>query len=111
VAAARQPDLGPLPCRIGLAATGAQTQTVGIDPHVFDLERHQLGAAQCAGEAEQEKRPIMPAAGGTVTSGQQLRNRTSESAAAFCGGRPWRRNNPCNGPWMAPCAQFHGRSL
>ena len=69
---ARQADLRPLPCLVGLAAADAQAQPAGDDGDVFDLQRHQFGAAQRADEAEQQQRAITPAAGALITGGQQL---------------------------------------
>src|SRR5271157_5073939 len=44
VLAARQADLRPLPCRIGLAARNAQPQPARARADVFDAQRNELGA-------------------------------------------------------------------
>ena len=53
MASARQADLSPLPCLIGFSPNDAQSEPVGDDADVLNTQRHQLGAAQCADEAEQ----------------------------------------------------------
>ena len=54
--AARQAEFGALPGRIGLAAADLQAQPAGDVGDVVGLQRDQLGAAQRAGEAEQQQR-------------------------------------------------------
>jgi hypothetical protein len=59
----RQADLRPLPGGICLAAGDPEAQPAGDDRHVLDLQRDQFGAAQRAGKAEQQQRPVAPTAG------------------------------------------------
>jgi hypothetical protein len=68
MASPRQADLGPLPCLVGLAAAYAQLEAVGGDGDVFGVEGNRLRAAQRADEAEQQQRPVTPAAGAVVAS-------------------------------------------
>ena len=70
--AARQADLGPLPRLVGFAAADAQPQPAGDDGDVLDTQRNQFGAAQRAGEAEQQQRAVAPAARALVAGRQQL---------------------------------------
>ena len=69
---ARQADLGPLPGLVGLAAADAQPQAAGDDGDVLDMEGNKFGAAQRAGEAEQQQRAVAPAAGALIAGGEQL---------------------------------------
>ena len=71
VLAARQADLRPLPRRIGLAARNAQPQPARVHADVVDAQRHQFGAAQRAGEAEQQECAVAPAARTGIAGGQQ----------------------------------------
>ena len=109
---ARQADLGPLP-RPGRSCCGRcrSRSPPASDRDVLDLQRHQLGAAQRAGEAEQQQRPVAPAARRAVAGGQQpaqhgegQRRRLARRAAVL-------RSRPRSGSWMSRCAGFHGRSL
>ena len=97
----RQADLGPLPGLVGLAAADAQPQPAAHRGDILDLERHEFGAAQRAGEAEQQQCPVAPAAGGTSQVATSWRSMASDSAAALRTGRPWVRSSPCSGPWMS----------
>jgi hypothetical protein len=72
VFAARQADLGPLPRLVSFAASDAQPEPAGDDGHILDLERHQFGAAQRAGEAEQQQGAITPAAGTRIAGQKNL---------------------------------------
>ena len=69
---ARQADLGPLPRLVGFAAANAQPQPAGHHGDVLDAKRNQFGAAQRAGEAEQQQRAVAPAAGALVAGRQNL---------------------------------------
>jgi hypothetical protein len=72
VAPTRQADLSPLPCLIGFATADPQPQAAGHDGDVLDLKKNQLGAAQCADEAEQQQGAVTPAAGTLITDGEKL---------------------------------------
>jgi transposase len=67
--AARQADLRPLPRFICLATQNANTQSVGSQSHIFDLQRHHFGTAQCPGKADQQQRAIAAAALAAVAGG------------------------------------------
>src|SRR5271157_1204314 len=69
--AARQADLRPLPRRIGLAARNAQPQSAGDHADILDLQCHEFGATQRAGEAEQQECAVAPAARTWIAGGQQ----------------------------------------
>jgi hypothetical protein len=85
----------------------AQTQSVGVHLPDLDAERHQFGAAQRAGETEQQKRAIAPSAGGAVAGGEQLpRHRQrqgggllgpNERTVLFCSIRRRNRNADIQG--------------
>jgi hypothetical protein len=72
MAAARQADLGPLPCLVGLAAPDPELQPAGNLGNILDPERHKFRAPQGAGETEEQQRPVPPPARAYVTGGQQL---------------------------------------
>ena len=81
--AAGQADLGPLPGRVGLAARNAEPEPAGDLGDVLDLQRHQLGAAQRAGEAKQQQGPVAPAAGGSIAGGDQLAQHGQRQRGGF----------------------------
>ena len=67
-----RPISAPCPAWSVLLRGDAQPQPAGDLGDVLDLQRHQFGAAQRAGEAEQQQGPVAPAAGGIVAGGDQL---------------------------------------
>jgi aryl carrier-like protein len=60
------------PRLVGLSPDDAQPQPAGGDGDVLDMESHQFGAAQRAGEAEQQQGAVAAAAGAAVAGGEQL---------------------------------------
>ena len=111
MAAARQADLGPLPCLVGLATGDAQTQPPATTAtsstcSATSSERRSAPAKPISSSAR-SRRPR------AVLSQVETswRSMGSVSAAAFCTGRPCSRSRPCSGPWMSRWAGFHGRSL
>ena len=86
--AAGQADLRPLPGRIGLARAMRMQSPPGRGGDVLDIQRHQLGAAQRAGEADQQQRAVTPPAGASSQVASRRRSIARVSAAAFCPGRP-----------------------
>jgi hypothetical protein len=56
--AERDADVAPLALLVRLRPADGDDQAVGRLPHVGDVEPDQLGAADGAGEAEQQERPI-----------------------------------------------------
>ena len=67
--AAWQADLRPLPRFICLATQNANTQSVGSQSHILDLQRHHFGAAQRPGKADQQQGAIAAAALAAVAGG------------------------------------------
>ena len=65
------PTSAPSPCRIRLAASGAQAETTRHAHHVLDPDRHDLGTAERGREADQQQGAIPPAAGARVTGGDE----------------------------------------
>ena len=57
--------------RIGLAAGDPKPEPARDDAHVLHLQRHQFGAAQRAGQADQQQRAVAPAAGARVAGGNE----------------------------------------
>lgn len=109
--AARQADLGPLPGLVGFSPGDAQPQTAADAGDILDLQGDEFGAAQRAGEAEQEEQTVASAAGEASQVATSWRSMSSDSAAAFSTGRPCRRSKACSGAWMSRCPGFQARSL
>lgn len=54
----RNGDFPALPFLVGLAARNPDHEPFGDVRQVFHLDRHQLGAPEGAGEADQQERPV-----------------------------------------------------
>ena len=58
----------PRPFLVGLGFSNRHPQAIGHERQVGDRQRHQLRAAERAGEAQQQQRPVAPAVQGVRTA-------------------------------------------
>jgi len=83
VPAARQADLSPLPRRIGLAARDPQRNPPATIATSSTRNATNFGAAQRAGETDQQQRAVGLAAGGAIAGGDQLAQHRERQGCRF----------------------------